>query len=459
MPPANKRLPRRIRHVVAGLPSQRCFYALTAKYKGFSGPVGSGKTHSLCHEALRAASRNPGCPGLIGGPTYPHLHDVTISTLVGILEQEQIPFRLWQGARPRIYLPRQDVLIFFRSLENPDRLRGLNLAWFGVDELTYCRAEAWKVLCQRIRHPRAKQLEAFAVWTPKGFDWVYQLFISPKRQLPGYEAVIAAPMENIAVLDAHPEYYDNLKAQYDDRFFRQEVLGQYLNIYAGACYHAFDVQRCAQQRTQFDPYLNGLAWALDFNIDPMASLICQSKGPRRLDVLKEITLSVGTAERMCEAFVATAQPYLQAWRAARGGFPLPVKLYGDASGRARSLVGKTTYAVIEQYFRDTARDFQLDMNPNVANPPVIDRVGSVNAMLTNARGEVGCFIDPECKELITDMFEVSWCKDNQHEIDKKRDRKRTHWSDALGYLIYRDFRPDAFRRQILPVDGRPYYSG
>jgi hypothetical protein len=449
---------RNVEHEIKCLPSQKRFYRTTAKYKGFSGPVGSGKTYALCCEALAAAIRNPGCPGFIGGPTYPHLYDVTIPTMVGILEELHIPFRIWEGGRPRIYLERPRVLIIFRSLENPDRLRGLNLAWFGIDELSYCRAEAWRVLCQRIRHPQAKSLEGFAVWTPKGFDWVYQHFISPKRRLPGYEAILAGPMENIAVLDIHPEYYESLKAQYDDLFYRQEVLGEYLNIFAGACYHAFDEKRCAEKRTQFEPNLNGLAWALDFNIDPMASLICQVKGPRRVDVLNEITLSVGTAERMCEAFVATAQPYLRDWRAARGGYPLPVKLYGDASGHARSLVGKTTYAVIEQYFRDVARDFKLELNPNISNPPVVDRVGSVNAMLYNARGEVGCFIDPSCKELITDMFEVSWCKDNQHEIDKKRDRKRTHWSDALGYLLFRDFKPDAFRREINPVEGRQFYA-
>jgi hypothetical protein len=146
-----------ILHRIPGLPSQRRFYGSTAQYKGLSGPVGSGKTYALCHEALRAACRNPGCAGLVGGPTYPHLHDVTIPTLVGILEELPMPFRLWEGGRPRIYLERQGVLIIFRSLENPDRLRGLNLAWFGIDELTYCKAEAWKVLCQQ--HPASESQE------------------------------------------------------------------------------------------------------------------------------------------------------------------------------------------------------------------------------------------------------------------------------------------------------------
>jgi hypothetical protein len=94
----------------------------------------------------------------------------------------------------------------------------------------------------------------------------------------------------------------------------------------------------------------------------------------------------------------------------------------------------------------------------VGNPRVIDRVASVNAMLWNARGEVGCCIDPSCKELITDLFETSWMKDNQHEIDKQRDRKRTHWSDALGYLTYKDFKPDAFRRQLSPASGPAHYA-
>ena len=41
--------------------------------------------------------------------------------------------------------------------------------------------------------PGFAALVVFAVWTPKGFDWVYQHFISPKRKLPDYQAIIAGP--------------------------------------------------------------------------------------------------------------------------------------------------------------------------------------------------------------------------------------------------------------------------
>ena len=52
------------------LPSQKRFHASRAKFKGFSGPVGSGKSQALCQEALRMSYLNPGRTGLLGAPTY-----------------------------------------------------------------------------------------------------------------------------------------------------------------------------------------------------------------------------------------------------------------------------------------------------------------------------------------------------------------------------------------------------
>ena len=52
-------------------------------------------------------------------------------------------------------------------------------------------------------------------------------------------------------------------------------------------------------------------------------------------------------------------------------------------------------------------------------------------------------VDPKCKELIMDFEEVCF-KEQTTEIDKDRDRKRTHTSDALGYLVWQvcQSRPD-----------------
>ena len=52
------------------LPSQSKFHASTARFKGFSGPIGSGKSQALCQEAVRLSYLNPGRQGLVGAPTY-----------------------------------------------------------------------------------------------------------------------------------------------------------------------------------------------------------------------------------------------------------------------------------------------------------------------------------------------------------------------------------------------------
>lgn len=52
------------------LPSQKIFHGLRERFKGFSGPIGSGKSQALCQEAIRLSYINAGRMGLIGAPTY-----------------------------------------------------------------------------------------------------------------------------------------------------------------------------------------------------------------------------------------------------------------------------------------------------------------------------------------------------------------------------------------------------
>src|SRR3954453_10310580 len=76
------------------LPSQKKFHQSRASFKGFSGPIGSGKSAALCHEAIRMSYKNPGRTGLIGAPTYPMLRDATLTALTELLNENGIPFEI-----------------------------------------------------------------------------------------------------------------------------------------------------------------------------------------------------------------------------------------------------------------------------------------------------------------------------------------------------------------------------
>src|ERR1700686_2101865 len=75
------------------LPAQRTFHVdLTARFKGYSGPIGSGKSYALVYEALLLSRLNPGLLGLVAAPTYRMLQDGTQRTFFEVLEAEQIDY-------------------------------------------------------------------------------------------------------------------------------------------------------------------------------------------------------------------------------------------------------------------------------------------------------------------------------------------------------------------------------
>lgn len=426
-------------------PAQRRFYNTLAKYSGYSGPVGCGKTFALCYRALEISSVNPGRRGLIGAPTYPMLRDVTIPTLLDLLEQHRIPFT-YHKQENALLLKRCKSRIIFRALDHFERLRGSNLAWFAVDELTYCKREAWERLEARLRDPKAKRLAAFAVWTPKGFDWVYDRFLGPDK-IEGYEAVLAGPTENLAVLAKNPNYYEDMRKSYDELFYRQECLGEYLNVFSGRVYHAYD-SAFHDSPQQFDPR-RPLAWGIDFNIDPMCSVLLQDF-PKGVRVLDELALSACQTETMAERIIDRIQPHVQTWRDHYGpNRPFELQLYGDAAGNSKSTKAyKSDYDIIREVFR-RQQGIKLIDNTSRVNPGVKDRVNAVNVNLKDAAGRIQVLVDPRCKELRTDFLKVSWKRDAQgYELDKKSDMRRTHMSDAFGYYIWQERRVDSFQREV-----------
>ena len=133
-----------------GLPAQDRFLRARARFKGYSGPIGSGKSYALVLQAIHSAYMNRGRTGLIGAPTYPMLRDATLAALLATLEREVIPYEL-NRSENFLLLPEAQSRILLRAVEDFDRLRGSNLAWFGLDELTYAPEEAWLRLEGRLR--------------------------------------------------------------------------------------------------------------------------------------------------------------------------------------------------------------------------------------------------------------------------------------------------------------------
>src|SRR6185437_9518630 len=166
-------------------------------------------------------------------------------------------------------------------------------------------------------------------------------------------------------------------------------------------------------------------WALDFNVDPMSSLIVQIVNGVAI-VYDEIVLRGATTDQAAEEFVRRYPDH-------RTG----VVVYGDASGNARQTTGFSDYEMVKSFFIANST-VPVHYRPQRANPPVRDRINLVNLKLRSASGQIGLRVDNRCRELVKDFEQVAF-KSDSFLVDKDRDRARTHLSDALGYLLWQEF--------------------
>jgi hypothetical protein len=129
--------------------------------------------------------------------------------------------------------------------------------------------------------------------------------------------------------------------------------------------------------------------------------------------------------------------------------PLNVYVYGDATGDQRKTsASRTDWEIVRRFFGRLTDRYHVGLRVGRTNPPVKDRINCVNAMLQNCAGDRRLLIDPRCKQLIKDFEQVCWKVDphgnSLAELDKS-DPMRTHVSDAVGYLVAREF---PIRRQL-----------
>ena len=392
-----------------------------------------GKTYLAIAELLRGASW-PGFTAWYVAPTY--------------RQAKQIAWkRLKELAHPLITKTNETDLsvelatggsIALRGADNYDSLRGVGLDGVVLDEAADIAPEVWT----EVLRPALSDRLGWALWigTPKGFNGLFTLYTEAQSK-PDWGAFTFTTLQGGQV---PPAEIAAAKAELDLKTYRQEYEASFEESAEGKVYYSFSRSENVTQ-IAYDPRYP-LCWSLDFNVSPMCSVIGQihdfaptiyasSAVTRQLHILNEICLKNSNIPEAVEAFKERVSRY------ARSGQQISVKIYGDASGSARSHSGPTDWAVVAKHFQGEGR-FSLTWNTTKSNPAVKDRVNAVNSLLCSADGNRRLFIDSSCKELITDFEQVSWKTDMAgnvlHEIDKSKP-DRSHVSDAAGYLIEKEF--------------------
>jgi phage terminase large subunit-like protein len=215
---------------------QHEFAILESAFSAFVGGVGSGKTYAGCIRAITYMASHPNSLGMITAPTHPMLRDSTRRTMRELLppglekRNEKGQPDGWREGEGKLTLE-NGAECLFRSTDAAEHLRGVNLAWFYMDEAALgtpaqpdSQYSAFQILQARLRQ-HSYPHQGWLTTTPKGFNWVYQEFAKEKRD--DYQFVTCAADENPYL---PPDYIRRLRESYPEDFAGQEIEGRFVLV-------------------------------------------------------------------------------------------------------------------------------------------------------------------------------------------------------------------------------------
>jgi hypothetical protein len=408
--------------IVSLTPAQSAVFSCESRFRALAAGRRSGKTFLACIELVRAAW-GPGRVAWYVAPTYKQAKRIAWKQL------KQLTRHLWASPPNETDLRIELITggtIALRGADNYNSLRGEGLDFVVLDEFASRHQSVFPEVIRPALSDRLGRL--LFIGTPKGRNHFSEVFQSAGEQ-PGWSAFQYTTAQGGLV---SLEELEQARRELDERTFRTEYQASFENLGVGLAYYAFDrahsVRRCV-----YNPSVP-LFWALDFNVNPLCSVVGQFAGGRVL-ILDELILPNSNTLAACEEFLARTETLL--------GRPLNVYVYGDATGeQQKTSASRTDWQIVKDFFGRYTNRFRASFQVRSTNPPVKDRINCVNAMLRNHAGQHRLLIHSDCKQLIKDFEQVCWKADPYGnplaDLDKS-DLMRTHASDALGYYVARAF--------------------
>lgn len=224
-------------------PKQQQFHGLTAKYRGFCGGWGNGKTSGGCAEFFVRLMEYPGTNSIVARKTRPELRTTTWDMLVNGDTQPTG----WRGIPKEVIKQynRSELYIEFHNgskihglpLDDPKKLENYNLGLFMIDQAEEIEEDIFLKFHGRLRQHNAPR-EGLLLFNPNGHNWLWKRFIDPRRQ-PGYarryKVVEATPFDNPNLPADFLEQFETLPKHWYERY----VLGSH-EVFTGQIFADFN---------------------------------------------------------------------------------------------------------------------------------------------------------------------------------------------------------------------------
>jgi hypothetical protein len=377
-------------------------------FLGLVGGFRSGKTVALCYKALMLANLNTMADGALLEPTYGMLTRVLVPTFNTILWNLGIKFT--HNKSDNFYdidLGGVTKRIWLLSAENYEKSAGMTLSWFGIDEVDTMSMDvaknSWNMMTSRLT--KGEVIQGFCTSTPEGFNFLYYFFEENKGT---DRRLIRASTYSNPFIDEI--YFENLKKTHTEQQLEAYLHGHFVNMKSGNIYYSFNRNMHETDLTIDHFEDNIILIGQDFNVGNCASVVCVVS-KEILYIVDEIVGGLNT-ENVIDII--------------KERYPnRAIYVYPDSSGKNGST--RTSYSDVA-----LLKQAGFKVLYPTKNPPIKDRIASVNAKLKSADGKVMLKINTsKCKNMTKTLEQqgyVNGLPDKASGLD--------HLADALGYLIH-----------------------
>ncbi|MBW7889570.1 MAG: terminase family protein [Bacteroidia bacterium] len=391
---------------------------------------GGGKTYAVCMENLIVSGINKGVPNVIIEPTFQMVKDILEPTMFSILEAnglKQDRHFYYNKTTKNFVFPLWGGVLWFRSGDRPEKLKGANLGMVSIDEPFIQDVETYKVAISRSRHPSAKVTGVVLSGTPEKLNWGYDLIQDGRENYKVYQG---STYDNIHL---NSSYAERLKSSYGEKEVRAYVYGEFVDMTEGIVYYAFSDENIIPDYTPVAT--RPLEISCDFNIDIMCWNIGQEVGG--VEYTFDYVEMTGTAktEMMCQLLKAKLYAdYANNYSA--------LVFYADIAGSAnRPEAAYSNLEIIRNHFPGARIETRHIQN-------IGDRVSATNRMFQDSTGKRRAYVAQKCKRLINDYKRVHW----DHLLRKGTAGELTHASDGESYKFYAKYpllgAPEIIRKSI-----------
>lgn len=387
-----------------------------ARFKVMASGRRVGKSYLACVAAYQHCLEQPNRRALIIGPTVSMIRESIWATLKSLVHTDHI-----NGYPREIDLEIRFIngsKITLKGFDRPDSLRGISPSptFIVLDEFAFIKQSAFTEVILPMTSDPQRRASVFIISTPKGItNDFYKLWVKGQEDKTGLWKSWQFTAE-----DVRPDMKEEIelaRVTMDEKSFNQEYCATFNNT-GDAVFYNFN--RNIHVTNNLLPIEEGepIHISIDFNVKIMASTVWCHRG-NQLHAMDE--------------FYGNADTH-QLIRSIKGRYKnRDIICYPDASGRAMktsAATGTTDFSILRNAgFKVLARSKQ---------PPLVDSVNAVNALLKDAKGNTRLYFNKEKTPRTIASIETTTWKEgfttgmDNAIIDKSKGVE--HYSDGIRYI-------------------------